>query len=159
MNGLDREDVLARWRRLGREVRGAGHELGLRRLRRGTPCAGFGTGGSVSLRDGLRNTPYYAEEYELTSPPVVVNGMIVTGSAIADNGRIGAASGEVRAYDARTGALRWSWDPVPRDPADSAWNSWRGPMAKSTGAANAWSILAADPARDLVFVPTGSPSW
>ena len=126
--------------------------------RRGTPCKGFGRNGTVHLRDGLRNTPYYAEEYELTSPPVVINGMIVTGSAVADNNRTSAASGEVRAYDARTGALRWSWDPVPRDTADPGWNTWRGPIAKSTGAANAWSVLAADSARDLVFVPTGSPS-
>ena len=126
--------------------------------RRGTPCPGFGKSGTIRLRDGLRNSPYYAEEYELTSPPVVINGLVVTGSAVADNNRANAASGEVRAYDARTGALRWSWDPVPRDSADPAWNSWRGPMARSTGAANAWSVLAADSARDLVFVPTGSPS-
>ena len=126
--------------------------------RSGTLCPRFGRNGTIRLRDGLRNSPYYAEEYELTSPPVVVNGMLVTGSAVADNNRISAASGEVRAYDARTGALRWSWDPVPRDSTDPAWSSWRGPLARSTGAANAWSILAADSARDLVFVPTGSPS-
>lgn len=124
----------------------------------GKPCVGFGRAGIVRLRDGLRNAPYTAEEYELTSPPAVINGLVVTGSAVADNNRVNAASGEVRAYDARTGALRWSWDPVPRDSTDSAWNTWRGPMAKSTGAANAWSVIAADSARDLVFVPTGAPS-
>ena len=62
----------------------------------------------------------------------------------------------MRAYDARTGALKWSWDPVPQDPADPAYREWRGAMAHKTGAANAWSVLAADPERDLVFVPTGS---
>ncbi len=124
----------------------------------GALCTGFGERGTVNLRKGLRNAPYYEEEYELTSPPAVINGMIVTGSAIADNGRTNAASGEVRAYDARTGALRWSWDPVPRDPTDPAWDSWRGAMAHTTGAANAWSVIAADSARDMVFVPTGSPS-
>lgn len=126
--------------------------------RTGALCRGFGTGGVVDLTRGLRNTPYYTGEYELTSPPAVINGMIVTGSAVADNGRTNAASGEVRAFDARTGALRWSWDPVPRDSTDPAYSSWRGAMARSTGAANAWSVLAADSARDLVFVPTGSPS-
>jgi quinoprotein glucose dehydrogenase len=84
--------------------------------------------------------------------------MIVTGSSVADNNRTNAASGEVRAYDARTGALRWSWDPIPRDSTDPAWSTWRGPMAHSTGAANAWSVIAADSARGLVFVPTGSAS-
>ena len=125
--------------------------------KRGTPCAMFGEHGVVNLRRGLRNAPYYAEEYQLTSPPAVINGLIVTGSSVADNNRINAASGEVRAFDARTGALRWSWDPVPRDSTDPAWTSWR-PLGHITGAANAWSVIAADPARDLVFVPTTSPS-
>jgi quinoprotein glucose dehydrogenase len=128
--------------------------------RTGTPCRDFGRDGVVSLRDGLRNspTPVYTAEYELTSPPAVIGGLIVTGSAVADNVRTNAASGEVRAYDARTGALRWTWDPVPRDSTDAAWKSWRGIMAHTTGAANAWSVIAADSARGLVFVPTGSPS-
>lgn len=126
--------------------------------RTGAPCRGFGRSGVVSLRDGPRNAPFYTAEYELTSPPAVVRGLVITGSAVADNNRTNAASGEVRAYDARTGALRWSWDPVPRDSADPAWNTWRGAMGHTTGAANAWSVIAADSARDLVFVPTGSAS-
>ena len=126
--------------------------------RNGHPCAGFGERGVVRLRRGLRNAPYETAEYELTSPPAVINGLLVAGSAVADNNRATAASGEVRAFDARTGALRWSWDPVPRDSADPAFLTWRGSMAHSTGAANAWSVIAADSARDLVFVPTGAPS-
>jgi quinoprotein glucose dehydrogenase len=126
--------------------------------RTGKPCRDFGLEGRVNLRRGLYNSPSYLEEYELTSPPAVINGLLVTGSSVADNGRTNAASGEVRAFDARTGKLRWSWDPVPRDSTDPAWTSWRGVMSHSTGAANAWSVIAADPARDLVFVPTGSPS-
>src|SRR5665213_1860063 len=97
--------------------------------RTGTPCAKFGANGMISLKNGLRNAPGFAEEYELTSPPAVINGLIVTGSSVADNGRTNAASGEVRAFDARTGALRWSWDPVPRDSTDAAWTTWRGIMA------------------------------
>jgi quinoprotein glucose dehydrogenase len=126
--------------------------------RTGTPCRGFGRNGVVSLRDNLRNAPSYTAEYELTSPPAVIRGLSVAGSAVADNNRTNAASGEVRAYDARTGALRWTWDPVPRDSTDAAWHTWRGPMGHTTGAANAWSVIAADSARDLVFVPTGSAS-
>ena len=126
--------------------------------RSGALCRGFGDHGTVSLRRGLRNVPYYTEEYELTSPPAVIGGLLVTGSAVADNNRTNAASGEVRAYDARTGALRWTWDPVPRDSTGPAWRSWRGAMAHTTGAANAWSVIVADSARGLVFVPTGAPS-
>lgn len=124
----------------------------------GLPCTGFGERGEIRLRNGLRNAPAFASEYEETSPPTVVNGIVVVGSAVADNNRIDAASGEVRGFDARTGALRWTWDPVPNDPADPASSTWIGPNAHRTGAANAWSIFASDPERDLVFVPTGSPS-
>ena len=126
--------------------------------RTGATCRDFGEHGTVNLRRGLRNAPYYTEEYELTSPPAIINGLVVAGSAVADNNRTSAASGEVRAFDARTGALRWTWDPVPRDSADPAWKTWRGAISHGTGAANAWSVIAADSARDLVFVPTGSAS-
>lgn len=126
--------------------------------RTGTICDGFGDHGVVSLRRGLRNQPFELAEYQLTSPPAVIDGLLITGSSIADNNRTDAASGEVRAFDARTGKLRWSWDPVPRDSTDQAWNTWRGVSAHGTGAANAWSVIAADPSRGLVFVPTSSPS-
>ncbi|HET7188868.1 MAG TPA: PQQ-binding-like beta-propeller repeat protein, partial [Gemmatimonadaceae bacterium] len=124
----------------------------------GRPCDDFGDRGVVDLRAGLRNAPFETAEYEETSPPLVVNDLIVVGSAVADNNRIDAASGEVRAFDVRTGARRWTWDPVPQDSTDPAFATWRGARAHHTGAANAWSVLAADPARDLVFVPTGSAS-
>jgi quinoprotein glucose dehydrogenase len=126
--------------------------------RTGRRCADFGANGVIDLRRNLRNSPFELAEYQLTSPPAVIRGMIVTGSSVADNNRTNAASGEVRAFDARTGRLRWTWDPVPRDSIDPAWKTWGGVMGHTTGAANAWSIIAADSARDLVFVPTGSPS-
>ena len=124
----------------------------------GVRCEGFGDHGQVDLRYGLRNAPEDKGEFAVTSPPAVIGGAIVVGSAVADNRRVDAPSGVVRAFDARTGALRWSWDPVPREAADSAYSTWRGPSAHRTGAANAWSIISADSARDLVFVPTGSAS-
>ena len=124
----------------------------------GGTCAAFGDGGSVDLRRALRNAPFEWEEYEVTSPPALVNGTLVVGSAVADNNRTDAASGEVRGYDARSGALKWTWDPVPQDTTDAAYASWVGPTAHHTGAANAWSVIAADSARDIVLVPTSSPS-
>jgi quinoprotein glucose dehydrogenase len=80
----------------------------------------------------------------------------MTGSAIADNSRPAPASGEVRAFDAKTGALRWTWHPIPQDPKDPAFAAWRDGSASRTGAANAWSAMVADPQRDLIFVPTSS---
>ncbi|HET7612813.1 MAG TPA: pyrroloquinoline quinone-dependent dehydrogenase [Gemmatimonadaceae bacterium] len=124
----------------------------------GKPIAGFGNSGTVDLRRGLRNAPFEKAEYEVTSPPAIVGDLVIVGSGVADNNRTDAASGEVRAYDARTGALRWSWDPVPQNPSDPAYAAWEGANGHRTGAANAWSVIAADPARDLVFVPTSSAS-
>jgi quinoprotein glucose dehydrogenase len=124
----------------------------------GLPIRTFGDSGTVDLRRGLRNAPFEIAEYEVTSPPAIINDLVVIGSAVADNNRTDAATGEVRAYDARTGALRWSWDPVPQDPTDAAYPSWEGPNAHRTGAANAWPVIVADPSRDLVFVPTSAPS-
>ena len=122
----------------------------------GTPCAGFGSGGQVDLSADVGFT--YPGEYHVTSPPVVVGDLIVVGSAINDNQRVDAPRGIVRAFDARSGALRWSWDPIPRDPRDPARRTWAGDSASRTGGGNAWSILSADAERDLVFVPTGSAS-
>ena len=124
----------------------------------GRPIPSFGDSGVVDLRRGLRNAPFEFAEYEVTSPPAIINDIVVVGSAIADNNRTDAASGEVRAFDVRTGALKWSWDPVPRSARDPAHATWEGPNAHRTGAANAWSVIAADAARGLVFVPTGSAS-
>jgi quinoprotein glucose dehydrogenase len=126
--------------------------------RDGKRCAGFGYRGIVDLTRGLRIPPFQRAAYSVTSPPLVVNGVVVTGSSIADNTRPDTASGEVRAFDARSGALLWSWDPVPQNPADPAHREWRGALAHKSGGANAWSVLAADPARGLVFVPTGAPA-
>lgn len=124
----------------------------------GQLCAGFGNGGTVDLRHALRNTPFEMAEYEVTSPPAIAGGMIVVGASVADNNRTDAASGEVRGFDARTGSLQWTWDPVPQDSTDPGWRTWIGPNAHRTGAANAWSVIAVDSARGMVYVPTGSAS-
>src|SRR5580704_5598020 len=116
----------------------------------GKPCLDFGDLGQVNLRD----VPgYRAGWYHMTSPPAVIDDLVIVGSAIDDNQRIAMPAGVVRAFDARSGALRWSWDPIPTSaPATSDGK----PAERHTGAANAWSIMSVDAARDLVFIPTGS---
>jgi quinoprotein glucose dehydrogenase len=136
----------------------------------GKPCLDFGDSGQVSLR-GVPG--YRAGWYHMTSPPAVIGDLIVVGSAIDDNQLATIPSGVVRAFDVRSGALRWSWDPIPnaspssaRSPSASKGTTGSRPAAKAdqenveqrTGAANAWSIMAADPQRELIFVPTGSAS-
>ena len=124
----------------------------------GRACDDFGNHGTVDLTHDLLNAPEETGEYEVTSPPAVVGGLVIVGSSVGDNNRLDAPNGVVRAYDAKTGSERWSWDPIPRTPGTPAYDTWRGTYAHQTGAANAWSVLSADTARDLVFVPVGSAS-
>lgn len=124
----------------------------------GRPCADFGREGTLRLdRDvALNGREVDLGDYLVTSPPAVVNGVVVVGSAIGDNRRSDVESGVVRAYDARSGALRWSFDPIPRADDHPAREGWSADAVNATGAANVWSIISADPERDLVFLPTGS---
>lgn len=122
----------------------------------GDPCRRFGSDGTVNLRRQLRIHPFEFQAYQQTSPPAIIGDLIIVGSSIADNSRANPASGEVRAYDARTGALRWTFAPIPQAPDTLAATSWGGNSAERTGAANAWSVITTDPARGLVFVPTSS---
>lgn len=114
----------------------------------GKPCADFGNDGQISMIDVAAYRPGV---YHMTSPPVVIDDFVVVGSSINDNDRVEMPGGVVRAFDARSGSLRWKWDPIPPTAAkpQPAWTS---------GAANAWSIMTVDPERHLVFVPTGSAS-
>jgi quinoprotein glucose dehydrogenase len=122
----------------------------------GTPCHDFGQDGQVDLTRDVRLVQ--RGMYGVTSPPAVIGDLVVVGSMIGDFRAVELERGVVRAFDARTGQRRWSWDPIPQDPADPAYATWEGSGARRTGAANAWSVMAVDPARDLVFVPTSSPS-
>ena len=117
----------------------------------GKPCTGFGEYGQVNLRDVPGYRPGW---YHMTSPPAIIDDLIIVGSAIDDNGRAAMPSGVLRAFDARTGAMRWSWDPIPLTPTPTS----DGKTERQVGAANAWSVMTVDPGRGLVFVPTGSAS-
>jgi quinoprotein glucose dehydrogenase len=116
--------------------------------RTGAPCANFGVKGAINLGDVAN---YHAGWYHMTSPPLVLDGVVVVGSAINDNAKVEMPDGVVRGFDARRGRLLWKWEPLQR-PADVPADAWR------SGAANAWSILSADPRRHLIYVPTGSAS-
>jgi quinoprotein glucose dehydrogenase len=116
--------------------------------RTGKLCAGFGSEGVVDLTRGVAYAPWFRGDYQVTSAPTVVRDLVIVGSSIGDNGAVDMPRGTVRAYDVRTGALKWTWDPIP----------WAEKQKVRTGAANAWSTFAADPARDMVFIPTGSAS-
>ena len=111
--------------------------------RTGIPCADFGSNGEIRPETG--GPLEWPCEFQITSAPTVSRGVVIVGSAIADNRRVEAPSGTVRAFDARTGRPRWHWDPLVHD----------GVIA---GHANVWAPMSADEDRGLVFLPTSSPS-
>jgi quinoprotein glucose dehydrogenase len=111
--------------------------------RTGIPCADFGSHGEIKPDVGMKLE--WPGEFQITSAPVVSRGVVVVGSSIADNRRVDAPLGTVRAFDARTGQPRWSFDPLVHDGIEA-------------GHTNVWAPMSADEERGLVFLPTSSPS-
>jgi len=111
--------------------------------RTGIPCADFGNNGEIKIETG--GPLEWPGEFQITSAPLVSHGVVIVGSAIADNRRVEAPPGTVRAFDARTGRPSWQWDPLVHG----------GVIA---GHANVWAPMSADENRGLVFLPTSSPS-
>jgi quinoprotein glucose dehydrogenase len=121
----------------------------------GSPCKDFGVDGEVDLERGLGALE--PGEVRVTSPPTVIGEIVATGALVSDNRRVDMPGGVVRGFDARTGALRWAFDPAPpgTPPLPPAAD---GSPQFQRGTPNAWGVFSADAERDLLFVPTGNPS-
>lgn len=122
----------------------------------GLPCSGFGVGGEIDLSVGIDR--YRVSDYSITSPPTVVRDLVIVGSSIGDNGATDLESGIVRAYSAESGNLIWTWDPIPRTSRHPGVNSWEDGHRTKSGGANIWSVMAADEERNIIYLPTTSPS-
>ena len=121
----------------------------------GKPCAAFGAKGTVDLLAGIAPV-YDAWEFNSTSPGTVIGDVIVVGSSIADTLRPDAPPGDVRAFDLRTGALRWTFHTIPHA-GESGRETWES-GTRLTGAVNVWSTITADLKRGLLFLPVSTPS-
>lgn len=124
--------------------------------RTGERCSGFGNDGEVRIEPSLKLR--WPGEFQITSAPAIVGDTVVTGSAISDNLRTNAPLGTVHGFDARSGELKWRFNPVPRARDDPARASWAGDSADRTGHANVWSTMSVDETRGLIFLPTSSAS-
>jgi quinoprotein glucose dehydrogenase len=122
----------------------------------GAPCKDFGTDGQIDLTSGLRIRD--RSDYLVTSPPAIYQNVVVVGSAIADNRASNVERGVIRAFDARSGTLLWSFDPLPDSPTHPAAAEWDLAQASATGAGNSWGVMSIDEDNALVLVPTGSAS-
>jgi len=117
----------------------------------GQRCKDFGRGGEVDTSRGM--SKFDPPEYGITSPTAIIGDTVVTGSMVLDNIRTDIPGGIVRAYDVRSGELRWAFNPVPPDgQPKNPDGTWRN------GTTNVWSIIAVDAQRNLVFLPTGNTS-
>jgi glucose dehydrogenase len=121
----------------------------------GKPDELFGTGGWVDLRAGVADK-YPARRMGMTSPPAIYGNLVICGSLVPD-GEAQGPLGDVRAFDAHSGKLVWTFHSVAQD-GEFGNDTWVGNSWKNRGGVNAWSMLSVDTARGLVFLPLTSPS-
>jgi quinoprotein glucose dehydrogenase len=124
--------------------------------RTGAPCADFGSRGQVDLTADLRMRD--VGDYQVTSPPAIYGSNVIVGSAIESSRATDVERGVIRAFDARTGARIWTFDPLPDAPDHPAAGEWRPEQAAKTGGGSAWGVMSVDADNGLVLVPTGSAS-
>ncbi len=120
--------------------------------RTGKPIASFGTAGRIDLRENLGRDPA-AQSVRLTTPGVIYRDLLIVGGRVAET--LPASPGYIRAYDVRSGALRWTFHTIPR-PGEPGHDTWPADAWTYSGGANSWPGMTLDAKRGLVFVPTGS---
>jgi quinoprotein glucose dehydrogenase len=123
--------------------------------RTGQPVKSFGDAGRIDLREGLGRAPNDIT-VGLTTPGVVYKDLLIVGSIVSES--LPAAPGHIRAYDVRTGKLRWTFHTIPQ-PGEFGHDTWPKDAWQYLGGANAWSGLALDEKRGLIFAPTGSATF
>ena len=125
----------------------------------GKTCPDFGGGGSVDLRangaGAWANDPTWGAR--VTSPPVIYKDLVIVGWGLPESPSKGP-TGDVRAYNVRTGAHAWTFHTVPR-PGEAGHETWEGDSWEGRTGTNVWSLMSVDEARGLVFLPVGSPAY
>jgi quinoprotein glucose dehydrogenase len=120
--------------------------------RTGRPIPGFGREGRIDLHEDL-GRPAEEQSVRLTTPGIVYQDLLIVGGRVGEE--LPASPGDVRAYDARTGRLRWSFHTIPH-PGEAGYEAWPKDAWKVSGGANNWAGMALDERRGIVYVPTGS---
>src|SRR5262245_30709559 len=120
--------------------------------RTGVPIASFGQGGRIDLTEGL-GRPVERRWYSVTSPPLVVGDVVIVGSSIQGwPMRADMPPGHVRAFDVRSGALRWTFHSIPRR-GQWGYDTWHEGSADTVGGVNVWTIMSADADLGYVYLP------
>ena len=92
----------------------------------------------------------------MTSPAVIYKDLMIVGGRESET--LPASPGDIRAYDVRTGKLRWSFHTIPH-PGEFGYDTWPKESWKTSGAANNWAGMTVDMQRGIVYVPTGSAAF
>ena len=121
----------------------------------GKPIPDFGEGGRIDLRKNLRGD-YQLQSIALTTPGVIYKDLIIVGGEMPET--LPAPPGDIRAYDVRTGALRWSFHTIPH-PGEPGYETWPKDAWQHSGAANNWAGMTVDVKRGIVYAPTGSAAF
>jgi quinoprotein glucose dehydrogenase len=132
-----------------------GHELLALDAKTGKIDMAFGDNGRVNMRAAFER-PETQTTISVPTPGVIYNDLIILGSSVPET--VPSTPGDIRAYDARTGKLRWKFNTVPR-PGEFGYETWPKDTWKYSGGANAWAGLALDAKRGLVFAATGSAAY
>ena len=134
---------------------GRGHQLFALDARTGRPIRSFGSRGAVDLREGLAEK--LSDDFVVaTTPGVIYRDLLIQGTRVSEIAN--AAPGHVRAYDVRTGALRWTFHTIPQ-PGEPGYETWPPDAWKRVGGANSWAGITVDEERGIAFVPTGSATF
>ena len=120
--------------------------------RTGKPVPSFGENGRIDLRKNLRGD-YEHQSIVLTTPGIIYKDLIIVGGRNPESHP--APPGDIRAYDVRTGALRWTFQTIAH-PGEPGYDTWPPDAWKTAGAANNWAGMALDAQHGIVYVPTGS---
>ena len=123
---------------------------------RGKAIPGFGSEGRIDLREQLGREPASAQSVDLTSPGIVYKDLLIVGGRNPET--LPAPPGDIRAYDVRTGKLRWSFHTIPH-PGEFGYETWPKDAWLTSGAANNWAGMSLDPKRGILYVPTGSAAF
>lgn len=121
----------------------------------GKPIPTFGKNGRVDLREGL-GRPVEGLSVSASTPGVIFEGLLILGTSVPE--ALPSSPGDIRAYDAMTGAIRWAFHTIPH-PGELGYDTWPADAWKVAGGANPWSGVTVDPQLGMVFAATGSAAF
>jgi quinoprotein glucose dehydrogenase len=123
----------------------------------GTPVPTFGTAGIVDMKtpEVMNGNP--RSQYGMSGPPAIYGDLILTGSRVQETPSLGA-KGDVRAWDARTGALAWTFHTVPQ-PGEPGHETWEGDSWKNRSGVNVWTQIVVDEKRGIAYLPIAAPAF